>query len=88
MVYIHDRRPLVLAPEHAREWVDPENSAERAAEIAKECCRPTADFTWYEVSKDVGDVRNQGPRLIDPKKLVRRRSYSKQPTGSQNFRKL
>jgi putative SOS response-associated peptidase YedK len=67
MVDIHDRRPLVLAPKHAREWVDPETSAKRAAEIAKECCRPTADCTWYEVSKDVGNVRNQGPVLIDRK---------------------
>jgi putative SOS response-associated peptidase YedK len=65
MVDIHDRRPVVLSPEHAREWVDPETTPERAAEIAKECCRPTEEFTWFEVSKDVGNVRNQGPRLIE-----------------------
>lgn len=35
MVDIHDRRPVVLSPEHAREWVDPETTPERAAEIAK-----------------------------------------------------
>jgi putative SOS response-associated peptidase YedK len=70
MVDIHDRRPVVLSPEHAREWVDPETAPERAAEIAKECCRPTGEFTWYEVSKDVGNVRNQGPQLIEPKSLL------------------
>ncbi len=64
MVDIHDRKPLVLAPEHAREWVDPETSPERAAEIAVEHCRPVADFHWYKVGKDVGNVRNQGPELI------------------------
>lgn len=26
MVDIHDRKPLVPAPEHSREWVDPETS--------------------------------------------------------------
>jgi putative SOS response-associated peptidase YedK len=65
MVDIHDRRPVVLTPEHAREWVDPGTTLERAAEIAKECCRPTDGFTWFEVTKDVGSVRNQGPRLIE-----------------------
>lgn len=66
MVDIHDRRPVVLTPEHAREWLDPETPRERAELIAKECCRPTDEFTWYEVSKDVGNVRNQGPGLIAP----------------------
>jgi len=59
-------RPVVLSPEHAREWVDPETTPERAAQIATECCRPTEEFTWFEVSKDVGNVRNQGPNLISP----------------------
>lgn len=44
---IHDRKPLVLAPEHAREWIDPDTSSERAAEIAVECCRPVAKLRWY-----------------------------------------
>jgi putative SOS response-associated peptidase YedK len=56
----------VLSAEHAREWVAPETTPERAAEIAKECCRPTEEFTWFEVSKDVGYVRNQGDHLILP----------------------
>lgn len=64
LVDIHDRRPAVLSPEHAREWVDPETTPERAAQIAKGCCRPSEEFTWYEVSKDVGNIRNQGPPLI------------------------
>jgi putative SOS response-associated peptidase YedK len=66
MVNIHARRPVVLSPEHAREWVDPETTPERAAEIAKECCRPTEEFTGFEVTKDVGNVRNQGSQLIEP----------------------
>ncbi|WP_076386533.1 SOS response-associated peptidase family protein [Pseudomonas sp. A214] len=66
MVDIHDRRPLVLTPELAREWIDPETSTDRAVKIAVEGCRPTADFTWYTVSKAVGNVRNQGSNLITP----------------------
>lgn len=70
MVDIHDRRPVVLNPEHAREWVDPDTPTERAREIAQECCRPVEEFHWYEVGKDVGNVRNQGPHLIEPLSLA------------------
>lgn len=66
MVDIHDRRPLVLSPEHAREWIDPDLSPDRARELALECCRPTEDFEWFAVSKAVGNVRNQGPDLVKP----------------------
>lgn len=66
MVDIHDRNPLVLLPEHAREWIDPDTSSERAQEIAQHRCRPTEDFCWYKIGKDVGNVRNQGSQLIDP----------------------
>lgn len=66
MVDIHDRRPLVLAPSLAREWLDPGLDAARAEEIAKTSCRPTGDFEWFRVGKDVGNVRNQGPQLILP----------------------
>ncbi|MNO95700.1 putative SOS response-associated peptidase YedK [compost metagenome] len=66
MVDIHDRKPLVLAPDLAREWIDPTTTAERAEEIAQQGCRPAGDFKWHPVSKLVGNVRNQGAELIDP----------------------
>lgn len=66
MVDIHDRRPVVLTPEAAREWVEPGLSAQRAKEIARDACRPTEDFEWYAVGKEVGNVRNQGKALIEP----------------------
>ena len=66
MVDIHDRRPVVLTPEHAREWLDPRTSPRRAAEIAAQSCRPTEDFTVLKVSKEVGNARNQGLHLIKP----------------------
>ncbi|PNA07175.1 MULTISPECIES: SOS response-associated peptidase family protein [unclassified Pseudomonas] len=66
MVDIHDRRPLVLSPDAAREWLEPDLSPQRAKEIAREMCRPTQDFEWFEVDRAVGNVRNQGPQLVNP----------------------
>lgn len=66
MVDIHDRRPLVLAPQHANEWLEPDLSPDRAEEIAKELCQSTEDFEWFPVGKAVGNVWNQGPELIEP----------------------
>lgn len=66
LVDIHDRKPLVHAPEVAREWLDPCTSPERAAAIIETGCRPAEDFRWYPVGKAVGNVRNQGPELIEP----------------------
>ena len=66
MVDIHDRKPLVLTPEHAREWIDPYLTPARAEEIAKECCQPVEDFEWYAVGKAVGNVKNQGADLLLP----------------------
>lgn len=66
LVDIHDRKPLVLPPEVAREWMDPATSLERATAIVESGCRSAADFRWYAVGKSVGNVRNQGPELIEP----------------------
>ncbi|WP_397453716.1 SOS response-associated peptidase family protein [Pseudomonas lurida] len=66
MVDIHDRRPLVLTPEHANEWLDPGMTPSRAEEIAKEPCQRTEEFEWFPVGKAVGNVKNQGPELIEP----------------------
>lgn len=66
MLDIHDRRPLVLTPELAREWVDPQTPESRLAQIAQEGCRPVSDFHWHAVGKEVGNVRNEGAKLIEP----------------------
>ena len=64
MVDIHDRKPLVLTPENAREWIEPDLTPGRAEEIAKECCQPVDDFDWFRVGISVGNIRNQGADLI------------------------
>ena len=66
MVDIHDRRPLVFKPEHAREWIKYDLEQIRAEVLALECCQLTEDFEWFPVSKIVGNVKNQGPELIKP----------------------
>ncbi|WP_073523129.1 SOS response-associated peptidase family protein [Pseudomonas fluorescens] len=66
MVDIHDRKPLVLTADHAREWLDPNLTPAQAEEIARGCCQPTEDFEWYTVNKAVGNPRNQGASLILP----------------------
>lgn len=65
MVDIHDRRPVVLAPQQACQWLDPQLSAQDAQALAREGGRPVADFEWYPVSKAVGNVRNEGPELVE-----------------------
>ncbi|WP_224170037.1 SOS response-associated peptidase family protein [Escherichia coli] len=66
LVDIHDRRPLVLSPEAAREWMRQEISGKEASEIAASGCVPANQFTWHPVSCAVGNVKNQGAELIQP----------------------
>jgi putative SOS response-associated peptidase YedK len=66
LVDIHDRKPLVLASALAQEWLDPDTSTERLAEIVRTGCRPAGDFHWFPVTTKVGNVRNQGAELIQP----------------------
>lgn len=66
LIDIHDRKPLVLTPDLAREWIDPTTSLERAAAIMEQGCTPAAEFRWHQVGKAVGNVRNEGESLIRP----------------------
>ncbi len=59
---------VVLSPELAREWLDPATPPERAEQILLNQGEPSESFTWYPVSRDVGNVRNQGPQLIEPQR--------------------
>lgn len=63
---IHDRRPLVLPPDVAREWLAPDLPSERAEELLRYHGQPTEAFEWFPVNRAVGNVRNEGPDLIVP----------------------
>jgi len=63
MIDIHDRRPIVFSPEHAREWMGSGINQKDSEKLALSCCRPTGDFEWYPVGKAVGNVRSHGSDL-------------------------
>ncbi len=60
------RRPLVLTPDAAREWLRESLSGDEAGRTAKQGAVPAEAFTWHPVSPAVGNVRNQGASLIEP----------------------
>nr|BFD42934.1 hypothetical protein FFPRI1PSEUD_44330 [Pseudomonas sp. FFPRI_1] len=66
MVDIHDCRPVVLAPDLTREWLDPTTPKERAEQIALHQGKPADAFEWFRVNAAVGNVRNQTAELIEP----------------------
>lgn len=66
MIGLHERCPVVLTPAHAREWIDPSTSPQRAAQLVRDGCRPAEDFTWHAVSQEVGNVRRDHAALIEP----------------------
>lgn len=64
MVDIHDRRPVVLTPHLAREWLDPATPTTRAEQMVLHQGEPSEVFEWFRVDAAVGNVRNKGPGLI------------------------
>jgi putative SOS response-associated peptidase YedK len=68
MVDVHDKRPVVLEPEDARRWMDPETPVEEAAHIAQTRSLPTEAFRWWKVACGVNryDLYNNGKHLLIP----------------------
>lgn len=66
MVDIHDRRPVVLAPELAREWLDLSTPKERAEQMVLHQGESADVFGRFRVNQAVGNVRNQGEEFIQP----------------------
>jgi putative SOS response-associated peptidase YedK len=58
---LHDRRPVMLPPELLSDWI--RGSTDEAAGIAM--AAPDPALTWHAVGVAVGNVRNQGPRLVE-----------------------
>lgn len=65
LVDIHDRRPLVLSPEAAREWMRQDIGGKEAEEIAADGTVAADKFIWYAVTRAVSNVKNQGPEIIE-----------------------
>ncbi|MDR5711382.1 SOS response-associated peptidase [Nesterenkonia flava] len=68
---LHDRMPLPLSPETVEDWIKPgdldKTDAETLVErVRGEALSVAADWEIYEVSRDVGNVRNNHPGLLEP----------------------
>lgn len=60
LVDIHDRLPLVLTPEAAREWIRQDIGGKVAVKIAADSTVPTEKFIWHAVSRAMGNTKYQG----------------------------
>jgi putative SOS response-associated peptidase YedK len=62
---IHDRMPMVIAPQSWADWLDPANSD---ADDLRALLAPAAarGLATYPVSTEVNSVRNNGPELMQP----------------------
>lgn len=69
MVDVHDRRPVVLTAEDAAIWLDPYLPAEQAEQLLRSVALGPEAFQWHPVDKAVGNVKNDGPHLVQPIKL-------------------
>lgn len=63
---IHDRRPVVLTPELAREWLEPATPKERAEQMVLYQGERADAFEWFKVSIEIGNVKNKYAGLIAP----------------------
>jgi putative SOS response-associated peptidase YedK len=62
---IHDRMPVILAPEAEEGWLDPERSEADLLALAAPVDSELLEVR--EVADLVNDVRNDDPRLIEPR---------------------
>lgn len=63
--HIHERSPVLLTPELARDWLDPAlTDRDRVRELLAAVPEPRLEPT--AVSTAVNSVRNNGPRLVKP----------------------
>lgn len=65
LIDVHDRRPLVFAPDAARRWLDQALQPEELEQLARRACVPTGRFRWHRVSLEVDRTLNDEPGLIE-----------------------
>jgi putative SOS response-associated peptidase YedK len=59
---LHDRMPVILAPEAVARWLDPASEPDALSDLLCPC--PDARLALHPVTRAVGNVRNEGPELI------------------------
>jgi putative SOS response-associated peptidase YedK len=60
---VHDRKPVVLSGEAAKQWINRELPADEIVKLAQSPLT-TEWFAWHEVSTKVNNTRNDGAELI------------------------
>jgi putative SOS response-associated peptidase YedK len=64
---IHDRTPMVIAPDDWADWLDPANKQkEHMLEVMRPAMAGPGGLTSRPVSTAVNSVRHNGPSLIEP----------------------
>ena len=65
---IHDRMPMLVAPDVWAEWLDPENKDTKhlMSTLLPAVPDNAGGLTSYPVSTAVNSVRNNGPTLVEP----------------------
>ncbi|MBC7514541.1 MAG: SOS response-associated peptidase family protein [Herminiimonas sp.] len=66
MVDVHDRRPVVLSAQDAILWMDPALPPAAAEQLARMQALGPQTFAWHQVTRAVGNVRNDGPEMAEP----------------------
>jgi len=61
---LHNRMPVIIGAEDFDRWLDPEVPPNEAARLLVPC--PSDWLEAFPVSKEVGNVRNDGPQLMLP----------------------
>jgi putative SOS response-associated peptidase YedK len=65
---LHDRMPVILTPDDVAAWLDPETAPEVLQSLLMPC--PDERLVSHPVSRVVGNVRNEGPELIEAREAV------------------
>ena len=64
---IHERMPVVVAPAMRDAWLDAEEEGEAVLEaVLAEAPEVAAGLRMHVVDRRVGNVREQGPGLVEP----------------------
>ena len=68
MENIHDRMPVILSPDLYADWLNPANHGIGDLKEYLLLCDP-ALMKAYPVSKHVGNVKNQGPKVVEETRI-------------------
>ena len=64
METIHNRMPVILAPKDYERWMEPGESSHLPVDLLKPY--PAENMKAWKVKRDVGNVRNNRPELVEP----------------------